>query len=214
MTFRQCFYISIAAHIMIFGSALAIAQHSGAWLLSPREVITVALVPGGGQVAGAEKGTTTRQQQKQAILKTREADTTKSETPAEVKSVTAKVPESSPVVINKSGEGSNDLQLSSQSTAQGVSGGSGDGVPGVWTLLAAAIERTKNYPRLARERGIEGVVRLRFKLAPSGAIEKVELVESSGSDILDKASVGAVYRAAPLPFVSGWVEMPMKYVLK
>ncbi len=83
-----------------------------------------------------------------------------------------------------------------------------------WALIAASIERTKNYPRLARERGIEGMVRLRFRLTSSGAVEKLEIVQSSGSEILDSASIGAVYRAAPLPYVSGWVEMPMKYVLK
>ena len=64
------------------------------------------------------------------------------------------------------------------------------------------------------ERGIEGVVRLRFRLAPSGAVEKIEIIQSSGYDILDNASVGAVYRAVPMPYVSGWIEMPMKYVLK
>ncbi len=83
-----------------------------------------------------------------------------------------------------------------------------------WAAIAAALERSKNYPRLARERGIEGVVKLRFKVNISGAVEKVEIVESSGSELLDNASVRAVNRAAPLPYVKGWVEMPMKYVLK
>jgi len=86
--------------------------------------------------------------------------------------------------------------------------------PEQWSLIVSAIERTKNYPRLARERGIEGEVRLRFRINPVGAVEKIEIVESSGSEILDNASVRAVYRAAPMPAVSGWIEMPMKYVLK
>ena len=76
------------------------------------------------------------------------------------------------------------------------------------------IERVKNYPRLARERGVEGVVRLRFLLKTSGAVEKIEILESSGSELLDHASVRAVSQAAPMPYVSGWVEVPIVYVLK
>jgi len=86
--------------------------------------------------------------------------------------------------------------------------------PERWSSIVSAIERTKNYPRLARERGIEGVVRLRFRINSDGAIEKIEIVESSGSEILDKASIRAVYRAAPMPAVSGWIEIPIKYLLK
>jgi protein TonB len=67
---------------------------------------------------------------------------------------------------------------------------------------------------MARERGIEGVVRLRFRLSPSGSIERVEVTKSSGHTILDTASVNTVYRAGPMPYVSGWVDVPIAYVLK
>jgi TonB family protein len=67
---------------------------------------------------------------------------------------------------------------------------------------------------VARERGIEGTVLVRFKVLPTGEIERVDIIKSSGSDILDKASVHTVYRAAPMPYVNGWVEVPMSYVLK
>jgi len=91
-------------------------------------------------------------------------------------------------------------------------------MPGEWSLLAEAIERAKQYPRMARERGIEGVVWLRVKLAPSGAVEKIEIAESSGSEILDKAAIETVYRATATtaaPYVSDdWVKFPMRYVLK
>jgi protein TonB len=83
-----------------------------------------------------------------------------------------------------------------------------------WKQLHAAIERAKTYPRLAREQGVEGVVLVRFKVAPSGDIEKVDVVKSSGSDILDQASVRTVRRAAPMPYLNGWIEVPMSYVLK
>jgi TonB family protein len=55
---------------------------------------------------------------------------------------------------------------------------------------------------------------VRFKLKPSGEIDRVEIVKSSGYDILDSASIRTLYRAGPLPYVNGWVEVPMAYVLK
>jgi protein TonB len=83
-----------------------------------------------------------------------------------------------------------------------------------WQLVHSALEKAKTYPRVARERGIEGVVLVRFKVLPSGEIERVDIIKSSGSDILDEASIRTVYRAAPMPYVNGWVEVPMSYVLK
>jgi protein TonB len=83
-----------------------------------------------------------------------------------------------------------------------------------WAVIVSSIERVKTYPRLARERGIEGVVRLRFRLKPEGEVDRVEIVKSSGHDILDSASVKTLYRAGPMPYVSGWVEVPIAYVLK
>jgi protein TonB len=83
-----------------------------------------------------------------------------------------------------------------------------------WAVIISSLERVKTYPRMARERGIQGVVRVRFKLRPAGDVETVEIVKSSGYDVLDTASIQTVYRAAPMPYVSGWVEVPMAYVLK
>jgi protein TonB len=81
-------------------------------------------------------------------------------------------------------------------------------------VIVSSIERVKSYPRLARERGIEGVVHLRFRVRPQGEVDRVEVVRSSGYEILDTASVRTVYRAAPMPYVSGWIEVPIAYVLK
>lgn len=115
---------------------------------------------------------------------------------------------------NGAGENTdNDQTLSGPDAGQ--TGGSQSGLVSTEYLgLVEAIERVKKYPRLARERGMEGVVRLRFMLNHSGGVDAVELVKSSGYEILDSASISAVYRAAPMPYVNGWVEMPMRYVLK
>jgi TonB family protein len=96
----------------------------------------------------------------------------------------------------------------------GIEPGFGLIAPEQLSLIVSAIERTKSYPRLARERGTEGVVHLRFRLSPEGSIEKIEIMESSGSTVLDSASIRAVYLAAPMPYVQGWIEVPIAYVLK
>ncbi len=83
-----------------------------------------------------------------------------------------------------------------------------------WAVIVSSIERVKSYPRFARERGIQGVVHLRFRVRPQGEVDRVEIVRSSGYEILDTASVRTVYRAAPMPYVSGWIEVPISYVLK
>ena len=69
------------------------------------------------------------------------------------------------------------------------------------------IETAKRYPRVARRMGIEGKTVVRFKLKPGGQVEAVEVAESSGSDILDKASVETVREAAPLPYKEGWLKV-------
>jgi protein TonB len=55
--------------------------------------------------------------------------------------------------------------------------------------------------------GIEGTAVVRFKLKPEGGVEAVELVDSSGSAILDKASLETVRAAAPFPYKEGWLKV-------
>ena len=48
------------------------------------------------------------------------------------------------------------------------------------------------YPSLARRRGIEGNVKLSVVIEADGSIGSIEVVESSGSAVLDRAAVAAV----------------------
>ena len=50
---------------------------------------------------------------------------------------------------------------------------------------------TPVYPPLALENGIEGSVTRRVMVAPNNRIRSVEVVESSGSPLLDKAAIAA-----------------------
>jgi protein TonB len=88
----------------------------------------------------------------------------------------------------------------------GVQGSSGDGDSVIAEILRR-IEGAKRYPRMARKMGIEGRATVRFKLRGNGKIERAELVETSGSEILDQASLETIRRAAPLPYKEGWLKV-------
>ncbi len=220
MTFRHTLYISIAAHILVFGSALTFVRYGSGLLLVSPGIIQVSLVapdsmPGeGSDVASARVRTTLPQAERPTEQQSAEKV---KETPAEVGTLQKNIslPEANTIQQNSYSNGESvGTTGSEQGAGQDEAAGIGLVSYEEWAALAAAIERTKSYPRIARERGIEGLVRLRFMLAPSGSVEKIEIVQSSGYEVLDKASIGAVYRAAPLPYVNGWVEMPMRYILK
>ncbi len=74
-------------------------------------------------------------------------------------------------------------------------------------LIIRKIEAAKRYPKVARKMGIEGMAVVRFKLSPGGQVEAVEILESSGSEILDKASLETIREAAPLPYKGGWLRV-------
>jgi protein TonB len=220
MTFKSSLYLSIAVHILIFGSAIAIAHYAGGMITFFPPVIHVSLVDSGsqsGRATGAARGS--QPKPPEAVPQTPETPGEKQDHLLEEMS-----PDSSTAsLLPADGKGTTENTanntdgkqiISSASTGNYNNPGFGLIAPEQWAAIESAIERTKSYPRLARERGIEGVVRLRFRLNEEGAIEKIEILESSGSEILDNASVRAVYRAVPMPVVSGWIEMPMKYVLK
>lgn len=54
-----------------------------------------------------------------------------------------------------------------------------------------------NYPAEARRNNIEGELRLLLMLMPNGAVDEVRILKSSGHDILDRAALQIVRKAAP-----------------
>ncbi|WP_455383694.1 energy transducer TonB [Salinispira pacifica] len=52
-----------------------------------------------------------------------------------------------------------------------------------------------DYPRLARARGYQGLVRVRAEIDPSGHVTRAEILDSSGHSLLDEAALQAVGRA-------------------
>jgi protein TonB len=69
------------------------------------------------------------------------------------------------------------------------------------------------YPPAARERGIQGVARIQFRVDPAGRAADVVTVESSGSRLLDSAAQEAARDARALPQLFGWVRIPVRFEL-
>jgi protein TonB len=210
ITLRNSLLISLVCHTLLFGCALALARFAGEALLPRPHVVEVTLVTPGSR----EKVTSIVREKKQKLTVRDDKAVVEPQTamPAMTKSEQPLPQQAS------SAEEGIDTDPSPPAPAAPDAGQIGSSQSGPGSIeylgLVEAIERVKRYPRQARERGMEGVVRLRFLLNHSGGVEAVELVKSSGYEILDSASITAVYRAAPMPYVNGWVEMPMRYVLK
>lgn len=213
MTFQRSLFISLGIHILVFGGALAFAQYGH--ILGRSDTITVMLV-GAGQASekGLRKTIAPLDSEPEGSLKS--AHVPKESRKDETEEVR---------IVSKTSKASTGDGLADTKTANGVAKKSSDhekasgatgsqfGIitPEQWQIIQAALERAKNYPRMARERGIEGVAHVRFKVLPSGNVERVEIVKSSGSQILDDASIKTVYRSGPLPRINGWVEVPILY---
>jgi TonB family protein len=213
-TYGKALLLSVMLHVAVVGSAIAFAQYGGILLNRDMRSITVSLI--GNNDPGRPGSVPQAQKKKVVSVPVPEAPNqeVKSDLPEE-----GDLSHQSHQVVPAAGGGEQGEEQAGEVPRSPAPVGDGRGQTGEislaqWQLVHAALEKAKIYPRVARERGIEGVVLVRFKVLPSGEIERVDIIKSSGSDILDTASVRTVYRAAPMPYVNGWVEVPMSYVLK
>lgn len=81
-------------------------------------------------------------------------------------------------------------------------------------IIRNSIERAKNYPLLARKRGIEGTIYISFRISPQGEPQNLKILKSSGSRILDTATLDIVKKAAPFPYADSPIEVPVVFRLK
>lgn len=72
-------------------------------------------------------------------------------------------------------------------------------VPRWKTALVMRLQRYKRYPAAAQERGVQGVARLAFSVDRRGRVHHARIVRSSGSSLLDRATMQLIARAQPLP---------------
>lgn len=96
----------------------------------------------------------------------------------------------------------------------GVSGGSGAGYGRDIHLLRERIESRIIYPEEAVRRGQEGEVLLRIRVGEGGIPGEIRIARSSGARALDDAARNGVVRAAPLPSLPGWFEVPVRFFLR
>jgi protein TonB len=97
-------------------------------------------------------------------------------------------------------------------TGTGPPGGGGSG-DGGFTEILRRIEAAKHYPEEARRLGHRGTVAVRFRIGSDGTVAAAEVAASSGSSLLDAASLETVRRAAPLPLTPGWLLVRISYGL-
>lgn len=74
------------------------------------------------------------------------------------------------------------------------------------------------YPKEAKEKRWEGIVKVEFLVRRNGSVADVKIKESSGYPLLDKAALWAVKNASPYPFpfenISDiWIEVPITFKL-
>jgi len=94
-------------------------------------------------------------------------------------------------------------------------------VPNWKSRLVAQLERHKRYPSQAQSRGDQGVVELAFSVDRTGGVHHARIQRSSGSSLLDRATLALLARAAPLPppppEIRGAqiaIEVPIRYNLR
>jgi len=83
--------------------------------------------------------------------------------------------------------------------APGASSRNPYAVPNWKSQLVATLERSKRYPSEARVRGEQGVAQLAFSIDRRGGVHHARIVRSSGSSLLDEATLALLERAQPLP---------------
>jgi protein TonB len=83
--------------------------------------------------------------------------------------------------------------------APGASRPNSDAIPNWKSRLLARLERYKRYPAEAQQRGEQGVAQLAFSVDPAGGVHNAHIARSSGSALLDHATLELVQRAQPLP---------------
>lgn len=74
-------------------------------------------------------------------------------------------------------------------------------------VVRGKIESKKRYPIAAQKTEMEGRTGIRMTILKDGRLEKVEIVESSGYEILDRAALQSVHNAAPFPPIPDAAKM-------
>jgi TonB family C-terminal domain len=86
-----------------------------------------------------------------------------------------------------------------------------------FSIISKLVREHLEYPYLARRMGWEGEVLLFFRLTPTGEVEEIKVLKSSGFEVLDKSAVNAVKRASkhfPRPNQIVLIKLPIQFKLE
>ena len=79
--------------------------------------------------------------------------------------------------------------------------------------IIARIKRHQHYPGIARESGAEGASTVSFQILPNGRLRDLRIKKTSGNAFLDDASLEAVRKSAPLPYLDKTLVLTIRYTL-
>ena len=79
--------------------------------------------------------------------------------------------------------------------------------------ILGRIRRHQHYPVVARESGAEGEATVSFRVLPDGRLEDLRIKKTSGNAHLDDATLDAVRKAAPLPYLGKTLVLTIRYTL-
>lgn len=103
----------------------------------------------------------------------------------------------------------------------GSGSGSGSALQSYLRLVRQLLEKHKDYPSLARQRQIQGIVMVRFTIHAGGQVGSFQISRSSGHDLLDEAAQNTIRRVGqfpPLPLDLNrqnlTVEVPLAFRLR
>lgn len=124
-----------------------------------------------------------------------EKEIKKPKKPKTVKKTPSKSVQSNPGNAGTSDGSDKSEQPTQGSTEQSFSGYSKTD----FNYILIKIRRKIVYPEYARQKRIEGRVKVQFTVKRDGTISDLKIFQSSGSGLLDDAALLAVRKAAPLP---------------
>jgi TonB family protein len=75
-----------------------------------------------------------------------------------------------------------------------------------FTKIKQMINSQWEYPELALRYGLEGKLSVEFTIGANGQLERLRLVRSSGSQLLDEEALRAIKAAAPFPPIPRWIK--------
>ncbi|MBE0426149.1 MAG: energy transducer TonB [Nitrospirae bacterium] len=84
-----------------------------------------------------------------------------------------------------------------------------------FSYIRDVIQKKVTYPRLARQMGWEGRVKVSFIISSDGNVRDIKVIQSSGKEVLDTGATKAVNDASPLPKppVEARIIIPIVYRL-